>query len=654
MSSPSVTYTFSNGVLTDATQVNQNFTDLLNAMTDGSKSFAIDALTCASTLGLAGNFAIATNKFTVAASTGNTVVGGTLSVTGTSTFTGAATFTGGVTFNGGITLGDGDDLIGSATSDITFNTDKFTVAGATGNTVIAGTLDVTGVGTFTAQSIHNAGITDGTATLDGSGAWTGITSLTVDNIVINGNDISTTAGTDLTITPLAGQQIVLDGTIVVDAGVVTGATSITSTAFVGTLSTAAQTNITSLGTLTTLTVDNITINGSTISHATATDLVITATAGNAVAIEGVTFDGNAVAAISTLAMTGNMTLSNNSAVITHSGTTSLTVTSTSGTVIVEGITFTGDAITGASNITSTAFTGNLTGNCSGTAATVTGAAQANITSLGTLTTLTVDNININGSTITGMSDANTVITAYTGKAIAIEGVSFDGGAVSGITTLGCGAITSTGAFSATTGAFSGNLGVGIAAAAAGSQQLYVYNNVINRSSFAIIENAYNTAGFSSELDLKNDTGKLTKLLHYTSGGAYTYMGLPTADSGGLISNATNGLMISTNAATSMYFGTNSTLRMTINSSGNVGIGTATFGTSAAGVLTIANGTQGAALANTVQIVSSDLTAGVTSLNVRTEGSSSVQGTGDNTSDGFIAITWNGAIHYILTKSTQPS
>ena len=35
----------------------------------------------------------------------------------------------------------------------------------------------------------------------------------------------------------------------------------------GTVQTAAQTNITSLGTLTTLTVDDITINGSTISDA---------------------------------------------------------------------------------------------------------------------------------------------------------------------------------------------------------------------------------------------------------------------------------------------------------------------------------------------------------------------------------------------------
>jgi hypothetical protein len=42
----------------------------------------------------------------------------------------------------------GKDLIGSATSDITLNTNKFTVAGATGNTVIAGTLTQQGVATL--------------------------------------------------------------------------------------------------------------------------------------------------------------------------------------------------------------------------------------------------------------------------------------------------------------------------------------------------------------------------------------------------------------------------------------------------------------------------------------------------------------------------
>jgi len=87
---------------------------------------------------------INTNKFTVAGATGNTLVAGTFAVTSTSVFTG------GITANGGLTLGAGDDLIGSATSDITMNTDKFTVAGATGNTLVAGTLEVTGLITATA------------------------------------------------------------------------------------------------------------------------------------------------------------------------------------------------------------------------------------------------------------------------------------------------------------------------------------------------------------------------------------------------------------------------------------------------------------------------------------------------------------------------
>jgi len=61
------------------------------------------------------------------------------------------------------------------------------------------------------------------------------------------------------------------------------------------------------------------------------------------------------------------------------------------------------------------LTGNVTGNASGTAATVTGAAQSNITSLGTLTTLTVDNIITNGSTI-GHTDDTDLITLADGIA----------------------------------------------------------------------------------------------------------------------------------------------------------------------------------------------------------------------------------------------
>ena len=86
-----------------------------------------------------------------------------------------------------------------------------------------------------------------------------LTALAVDNITIDGNDISSTAGTDLTITPLTGQQIVLDGAVVIDAGVVTGATSITSTAFVGDLTGDVTGNA-----------DTVTTNANLTGHITST------------------------------------------------------------------------------------------------------------------------------------------------------------------------------------------------------------------------------------------------------------------------------------------------------------------------------------------------------------------------------------------------
>jgi cytoskeletal protein CcmA (bactofilin family) len=75
-------------------------------------------------------------------------------------------------------------------------------------------------------------------------------------------------------------------------------------------------------------------------------------------------------------------------------------------------------------LTSTSFTGNVTGNVtgntSGTAATVTGAAQSNITSLGTLTTLTVDNVIVNGTTIGHTSDTDLITLADGNVTIAGE------------------------------------------------------------------------------------------------------------------------------------------------------------------------------------------------------------------------------------------
>ena len=179
-----------------------------------------------------------------------------------------------------------------------------------------------------------------------------LTALTVDNLGINGNTITANSGA-VNITPAGGSAIVLDGAINVDAGVVTGATSITSTAFVGgltgnvtgnasgtalTVTQAAQSAITSLGTLTTLTVDNVIINGSTIGHTGDTDLITVSSGVVAVAgeitgtgftgtLDGILGSGTAAAAtVTTLDTSGAVNLN----LVTDS------TSSTSGALIVDG------------------------------------------------------------------------------------------------------------------------------------------------------------------------------------------------------------------------------------------------------------------------------------------------------------------------------
>lgn len=58
MAAPSLTYTLTNGTAADASQVMQDFNDLLNGITDGSKDLSISALTVAGTATFNGNVAL--------------------------------------------------------------------------------------------------------------------------------------------------------------------------------------------------------------------------------------------------------------------------------------------------------------------------------------------------------------------------------------------------------------------------------------------------------------------------------------------------------------------------------------------------------------------------------------------------------------------
>ena len=139
------------------------------------------------------------------------------------------------------------DISGDADIDGTLEADAITVNGTALNTVIAG---VTVANATTAAVATTVTISDNESTDE-------------DNAIIftsggdvDGGNIGLESDGDLTYNPSTGR--------------------LTATQLSGTLQTAAQGNVTSLGTLTTLTVDNVIINGSTIGHTGDTDLMTVA------------------------------------------------------------------------------------------------------------------------------------------------------------------------------------------------------------------------------------------------------------------------------------------------------------------------------------------------------------------------------------------
>ena len=143
-------------------------------------------------------------------------------------------------FKGNIDAVDGD-------FDGTLEADAITIGGTALNTVIAG---VTVTNATTAAVATTVTISDNESTNE-------------DNAIVftsggdvDGGNIGLESDGDLTYNPSTGR--------------------LTATQLAGTLQTAAQANVTSLGTLTTLTVDNVIINGTTIGHTDDTDLITVA------------------------------------------------------------------------------------------------------------------------------------------------------------------------------------------------------------------------------------------------------------------------------------------------------------------------------------------------------------------------------------------
>jgi hypothetical protein len=151
--------------------------------------------------------------------------------------------------------------VSSAADDITAGDAAVTIATTSGNITIdaqAGDTDIIFKGTDSSSDIT-------ALTLDMSAAGEAIFNAGI--VIADAGNIGSASDKDA-IAISSGGVVTMNQIPVFSAGI-----NVSGGSIAGTLSTAAQTNITSLGTLTTLTVDNVITNGTTIGHTDDTDLI---------------------------------------------------------------------------------------------------------------------------------------------------------------------------------------------------------------------------------------------------------------------------------------------------------------------------------------------------------------------------------------------
>jgi hypothetical protein len=346
-------------------------------------------------------------------------------------------------FDGTVTS---DAFAGPLTGDVTGNADTATAL-ATGRTI-----GMTGDVVWTSASFTGAGNVTGSATIQSTSVESGM----LNNNIISGQTEITSGLAD------ADELLYSDGGVLKRVGLDTLSTKVlTGNAASATiLATARAINGVDFDGSAAITV---TAAGSTLSDTVtvakggtnATSLadkavLITQDSGTdtvsaaAMSTNGqLLIGGSSGPAVATLTAGSNVTITNADGGITIASTQATDATNSSHVLVTDNestdednlITFVENGTSSTGNVglemdgtltynpstgkvTATGFvgtlTGNVTGNASGTAATVTGAAQSNITSLGTLTTLTVDNVITNGTTI-GHTDDTDLLTLADGS-----------------------------------------------------------------------------------------------------------------------------------------------------------------------------------------------------------------------------------------------
>ena len=376
--------------------------------------------------------------------------------------TGATTFT-----DGGVLLGSGT---GAITATAVLGDGEILIGDASGDPA---TLDVGSSTAITILGTVATGVWNGTAVGVAYGG-TAISSYAAGDIIYASGSTTLAKlakGSDTEVLTLASGVPTWAAPTVGDITGITAGTGLSGTNLTGPVPTlnvdAAQTQITSVGTLTSLAVGDITstgdlvvggvgphtIGGSNIGYVqmhftgaftssgastTATGIlgnqVITGASGDTASICGMRLASSTVTQTATESIGYISQLCVEEPAITDNLTGDITVAST---VHIKNAPTEGESnyallvddgavqFDGTLDVTGTItgnLTGNVTGNTSGTAATVTGAAQSAITSVGTLTSLGVGAITSTGAFVTSSSGPH----AIGGSAVGRLGINITG------------------------------------------------------------------------------------------------------------------------------------------------------------------------------------------------------------------------------------
>ncbi len=346
------------------------------------------------------------------------------------------------TTNNDIDLGTGSLQFKDAYFDGTITTDLLTVSGTTN-------LD----GAIQVDNTLTVGVDDTGHDVKFFGAAAGAYMLwdeSVDDLILAGDARIVVPDSQLVlgstaVTSTAAELNLLDtavaNTVVNSKAVIYGSGGEVA----GTLSTAAQPNVTSLGTLTALTVDDVAINGKVVTMTGSSGDTATMTVGTNGTLDIVTVDTAAAAANIQITADGTVDIDSAGALTLDSGA-AINLEPAAGSAIVLDGTISVDAgvVTGATSITSTAFVGNITGDLTGTLQT---AAQGNVTSLGTLTGLTVSGSTTLAATSFGDADITNVgdiqLDSITGDGDTNTAITFSGSDVITVSAAGSAQVTFT-------------------------------------------------------------------------------------------------------------------------------------------------------------------------------------------------------------------